>query len=168
MKEVTEYIDTHYLSIYPSYKYWGLAELTWKSKDRFPVTIPDRDKVCLDEAYDCVVWHREVNASQFENEEDAWGLEIPTEFRVALRTIVAYKVELGEEFKYEFANNYPKDLFISGYDQLEFVASRFDVDHEKIVKEEEIHTQYNQHRLCWNIFTFEYDVQFILCPDTSP
>lgn len=167
MKAITEYIDAHYLSLYPEYKFWGLAELTDKSKDRFPVTVNGREKVCIDDRYDCVVWHRELSGSRVENEEYSWGLEIASEYRIIIRTIVAYKVVLGEEFKYEFIGNFP-EFEIFGYEKLESSFGRIDVDHEKIAKEEEIHTQYNQHRLCWNIFTFENEIQFILCHETSP
>lgn len=167
MKEITEYIDAHYLSVYPDYKFWGLAEITDKSGDRFPVTVNGREKVCLDQRYDCVVWHRELSGVQVENEEESWGLEISNEYRITLRTIVAYKIELGEEFKFEFIENFPA-LDILGYQKMDTSFGRIDLDHEKIAKEEEIHTQYNQHRICWNIFTFENEVQFIYCPPTSP
>lgn len=167
MKAITEYIDAHYLDIYPDFKFWGLAELTDKSKDRFPVTVNGREKVCLDEDYDCLVWHREISVQRFENEDLAFGLNVPTEFRVNMRTIVGYKIGLGEEFKYEFANEFPKDFDFPGFDKLGMFPTSMNVDREAVARIEEIHIQYEQ-LLCWNLFSFDNEIQFVLCPETSP
>lgn len=167
MKEITEYIDAYFQTLYPNYKFWGLAELTNKSKDRFPVTVNGRDKVCLDEDYDCLVWHREISVQRIENEDLAFGLNIPTEYRVALRTVVGYKIELGEEFKYEFAENFPRNIDLPGFEKLEVVPTIMVVDREQVARTEEIHIQYEQ-LLCWNLFSFENEIQFVLCPETSP
>jgi hypothetical protein len=167
MKSFTEEIDAYYQGLYPDFFFYGLAELTTKSKDRFPVTVNGREKVCLHDDYDCLVWHREMSVSQIENEELAFGMDIPVEFQVRLRTIVGYKIALGEEFKYDFANAFPKDLDKSGYEKLEAIPGTMEVDREKVAREEEIHIQYEK-LLCWNLFWFENTFQFVLCPETSP
>ena len=170
MTTITDLIDAHYEDVYDSLniKYWGLAELTDYSGDRFPITVGERHKVCIDERYDACVWYREISGNQTDNEELSYGLEIKTQMNVTLRIIVAYKVELGEMFKYEFMNNFPKNIGLddvspSNYEYLEIGPGSIDLDHEKIAVQEEIHTQYNKHRVCWNIFTFDNEIQFIIC-----
>lgn len=187
MNEVVDHIDAQYLSLYPEYKFWGLSEIVTKAKDRFPVQcVPvngNREKVCLDDSYDCVVWHRQISATRIENEEESFGLVLQKEFNVILRTIVAYKIELGEEFMFDFIDNFPNantnsgsfdstfDITfqgLSGYLVLDAEPGDINLDHEAIARDEEIHTQYNQHRICWNIFTFDNTFRFILCPVASP
>lgn len=168
MTDIIDYIDSKMSICYPDFKFWGLAEIIDKSKDRFPVTAQTREKVCLDEDYDCVVWHREISANAIESEDFSFGLNIEKQFNVTIRTIVAYKVEIGEDFKFEFFNNFPYDINVSGYKFLETTPGAINLDHEAVVQEEQIHTQYNKHRICWNIFTLENEFQFVLCPDSSP
>lgn len=168
MTDIIEYIDSKMSTCYPDFKLWGLAEIIDKSNDRFPVTTQRRDKVCLDDAYDCVVWHREISANTTESDDFSFGLNIEKQFNVTIRTIVAYKVELGEDFKFEFVNNFPQKIDAAGYNFIEVFPGNMNLDHEAIAQEEQIHTQYNKHRVCWNIFTFENDFLFVLCPDVSP
>ena len=163
-----DYIDSRLSACNPSFKFWGLTEITTKSKDRFPVTIPNREKVCIDDRYDCVVWHREVSGTQEDNEDLSFGLYTEKQFNVTLRTVVAYKVELGEEFKFTFINEFPYNIYVDGYSILEVVSGSVNLNHEAVATEEEIHTHYEKHRLCWNIFSFDNEIQFILCPDSSP
>lgn len=167
MKQLTQQIDSYYRVIYPDYFFYGLAELTTKSKDRFPVTVNGRDKVCLDEAYDCLVWHREISSNQVEDEELSFGLTVPVRFNVRLRTVVGYKIALGEEFKYDFASIFPRDMDWSGYERLDVIPAAMEVDREVVARQEEIHIQYEK-LLCWNLFWFENEFQFTLCPETSP
>lgn len=167
MKEVVDYIDQQLAICYPNYKYWGLGEIVTKSKDVFPVTVQSREKICLDDAYDAVIWHREVSATQQEDDEFSFGLKTETRYIVTLRTIVAYKIEVGEEFKFIFPNSFPREIPLSGYQIFEVIAGSMNINHEQVAQEEEIHTQYNKHRICWNIFSFENELQFIFCPDSE-
>ena len=167
MKEVTQAIDAHYAAIYPDFKYWGLAELTDKSKDRSPVTVNGREKVCLDEDFNACVWYREISVNRTEVEEESFGLDVTFEYRVTLRTIIGYKIELGEMFKYEFAEAFPRDFTLSGFEALEVVPGVMDLDRERVAQTEEVHIQYEK-LLCWNLLSFDNELQFILCPETSP
>lgn len=170
MNEIINYIDSRYQLCYPEFKYFGLGEITDKSKDRFPVTVDTRDKISLNDRYDAVVWHREISGSAVDNEDFSFGLRTEKQFNVTIRTIVAYKVELGEQLKFDFIDSFPQLEVgdVEGYLLMDVSPGSINLDHEAVAEQEQIHTRYEKSRICWNIFSFDNEIQFIQCPDSSP
>lgn len=168
MKIITEILDKILLTRLPNdgIKFYGLAELARKESSRFPVTINDRNKVAIDDRWNAIVYHRVISNTPSLADEFSFGLRTATRNEVTLRTVVAYKIDKGEEWRYTFENAYPQMLQnVKGYEYIEVRPNGFNEDHEAIMNEEFIEVKYHHHRLPWNVFTFDNIIEFVKCHD---
>lgn len=167
MKDITEFLDKILLVRMPNegIQFMGLAELVSKEDSRYPVTINDRKKVSINDKWDALVYHRVISNNPSLADDFSFGLRTATRNEVTLRTVVAYKINKGEEWRYDFANAYPQILQKVGYEYIEFRPSGFNEDHEAVVREEFVEIPYHHHRLPWNVFSFDNIVEFIKCHD---
>lgn len=141
----------------------GLAELVNKETSRFPVTISNREKVAIDDAYDGLVYHRVISSATSLNPDYDYGLTIAVQYTVTLRTFLAYKVDKGESFKYAFRNVFPSSMNVSGFEYAYITPGAINEDHEGIIRDEFTEIPYHKHRLPWNVVSYDNSIEFILC-----
>jgi hypothetical protein len=167
MKKITQKLDDILLTRLPNdgIKFYGLAELVSKENSRYPVTVNDRGKVAIDDKWDAVFYHRVISNNPSLSEEFSFGLRTATMNQVTLRTVVAYKINKGEEWRYTFANAYPQMMQLTGYEYIQFSPTAFNEDHESVMNEEFVEVKYHDHRLPWNVFSFDNIVEFVKCHD---
>lgn len=178
MTSIIEAIDAWTLNRYDHYneKLYGFCELMRKTAGEnsapqvFPVTIPGRKQVSLDDRYNFITWIRWENPATYEDSEE-WSFG-DSEARVGsiqLRLILAHRVELGEDLVFDFINAFPSKFTVSGY-QFVFVEGRpsIDPDHEAIYTAELGNTVYEKHRFNWNLYALNITVQFLECVELTP
>lgn len=183
MTDITQAIDSWTQTRYQGYytlKTFGFCELMSKTsggkdgtstgEETFPVTIPDRTKVSIDDKFSIITWQRWIAPAQFEvSEEWSYGA---TEARVGtlpIRLVLAHKASLGEDICFDFINNFPSKFSVSGYNFV-FVNTNLSVDpdHEAIIKTEVNATNYEKHRFTWNLYLITINVQFWKCEQLTP
>lgn len=178
MTEIIEAIDAWTASRYTSYdkKLFGFCELMRKTAGEgsvdqvFPVTIPGRVHVSIDDRYNFITWIRWIQPATYENNED-WSFG-NSEARVGilpLRLVLAHKTSLGENVVFDFINAFPSKFTISGF-QFVFTNANLsiDPDHEAIVQAElgpANYLVYEKHRFTWNLYVLNINVQFLECPE---
>jgi hypothetical protein len=178
MTEIIEAIDAWTLNRYGIYneKLYGFCELMRKTAGEnsaeqvFPVTIPDRKQVSLDDRYNFITWMRWIQPATYEASEE-WSFG-NTEARVGtvpIRLVLAHRTTLGEDLVFDFINAFPSKFKISGF-QFVFVDGRpsIDPDHEAIYTAELGNTVYEKHRFTWNIYLLNINVQFLECVELTP
>jgi hypothetical protein len=77
--------------------------------------------------------------------------------------VIALKHSLGEEFIFEFINEIPDKISITGYKFVHLQPGTLIADHEAVYNQEYGQSSYDKHRISWNIFALEYDIDFMLC-----
>lgn len=175
MTEIIEAIDAWTLNRYATYreKLYGFCELMTKtagegkSPDTFPVTIPNRDKVSIDDRFDFITWIRWTAPATYNpNPEFSWGKSEAREAVLPLRIVLAHKASLGENIVFDFINNFPSKFDITGFDHVfTEAAPSIDPDHESIMLTELNGTGYEKHRFTWNVYVLNITIQFIECVD---
>ena len=168
MEKICHEIDKAVLAALPhaGLKAYGLCELITKGKQRHPVTVDKtRKQAEIHDAFDGIFYHRFLNANPTEDLEFSFGIDITDRISARLRTFIAYKVKLGEEFIFQFAQAIPKRMTIDGYKliqrsgQIDLIAY-----HEGVYNQEYTEgTPYEKHRTTYNIYAIEYNIEFILC-----
>jgi hypothetical protein len=175
MKEIIDAIDlwtnTEYSSV--TRRLFGYCELMRKTAKEgeqvFPVTIPDRRQVSLDDRYNLMTWVRLPGTIRLGNDVSGndwgFGLEEGKVQTASLRFIVAHKVTLGESFIIDFINALPSLLNVSGYEVVSIDKNSItvDADHESVYVAELGQTVYEKHRFTWNIYAISLDAEFIPC-----
>lgn len=181
MTSIIEAIDQWTLNRYGIYteKLYGFCELMHKTAGEggvqqvFPVTIPGRQQVSIDDRYNFITWIRWAQPVTYEDNAD-WSFG-NTEARVAtqpLRLVLAHKVTLGEDLVFDFINAFPSKFTIPGF---QFVFTKADLsidpDHEAIVQTElgpANYLVYEKHRFAWNVYVVNINVQFLECVELTP
>lgn len=168
----TEFLDEYYPAVLTSErKLFGFTELITKNGQPMPVIIngtADRGtvQVSLDDKYKFMSWVRLPGTiSQSASEEDNWGLREGRRLNAGLRWIVAHRVELGEVLITELLQYIPT-LFVGmpTYEYV-FVDDNISVnaDHEGVYLTELGNTVYEKHRLTWNVYAIELNLEFLIC-----
>lgn len=169
MKKITQLIDQALqASEFGNYRkrFFGLSEIVTKKEQHFPVTIPGRQQVALDDKLDLVTWIRVINVNEEDAPEMSYGRNIRTRSTAQLRFVVALKTDLpdAEELINDISKAIPFYLTSPGYKAIFVLKSRpIDFNHEAIYQEELDNTAYSKHRLPWNLYVITLNVQFILC-----
>ncbi len=110
-----------------------------------------------------IFYHRLLNPTLTTDEEFSFGIKMSTRNTLRMRMVVAHKVELGEDLIFDILNAFPDRRDISGYKFVFLNQGILNTDHEGIYIEEYGNQSYNKHRTSWNIYAFEYDLEFIKC-----
>lgn len=167
-----EFIDEYYPSILSSErKLFGFTELITKKDQPMPVIIngtADRGTipVSLDDRYKFISWVRLPGTiSQSPSEEDNWGLREGRRLNAGLRWVIAHKVELGEILITELLQYIPTVFVNMPTYEYVFVEAGLNAnaDHENVYNTELGSTVYEKHRLNWNIYAVEINLEFLIC-----
>lgn len=175
MTDIIEAIDNYTSDRYTSYvkKLYGFCELMKKTSGEgsaeqvFPVTIPNRDKVSLDDRYNFITWMRWISPVGYEiNEDWSFGKSEARVGNLQLRVVLAHKTTLGENVVFDFINAFPSKFSISGFQFVHVMGTpAIDPDHETIYTTELSNTVYEKHRFTWNIYAVNINIQFLQCKD---
>jgi hypothetical protein len=181
MTSIIEAIDAWTNDRYFAYnrKLFGFCELMKKSagagtgegvEQVFPVTIPGRIHVSIDDKYNFITWIRWAQPVTYEPNEDwSFGNSEVRFGNIPLRLILAHKTTLGEDLVFDFANNFPSKFTVPGF---KFVFTQanlsIDPDHEAIVAAELGPLVYEKHRVKWNVYALTINVQFLECESLTP
>jgi hypothetical protein len=181
MIEIIEAIDAYTTAKYPqlNMKLWGFCELAHNtSKNQSDQPIPmtaygyqERKQVALDDRYDFITWCRWVSPVSYRvNEDWSFGRNQSLEASITLRIVVAHKVELGETLIFDFARNIPGKMNLAGFQYvfLDDSSPSIDPDHETIYRTELGKTEYEKHRIPWNLYTVDAIFNFIQCEELTP
>lgn len=169
MKKITQLIDQALqASEFGEYRkrFFGLSEIVTKKEQHFPVTIPGRQQVSLDDKLDLITWMRVLSINEEDAPEMSYGRNIRTRSTAQIRFVVALKTDLpdAEELILDISKAIPFYLTSSGYKAIFVLKTRpINNDHEGIYQEELDATAYSKHRLTWNLYAITLNVQFILC-----
>jgi len=147
-------------------KAYGLCELITKGKQQQPVTVDKTRKPAqIHDAFLGIFYHRLISGTSAQDPDFSFGVDIVDRVSPRLRTFLAYKVELGENFIFDFMAAIPKRITIAGYKliqrstQIDLIA-----DHEAVYNQEYNEgTPYEKHRTTYNIYAIEYNIEYILC-----
>lgn len=176
MTEIIEAIDAWTASRYPTYtkRLYGFCELMHKTAGEggvdqvFPVTIPLREQVSIDDKKNFITWMRWAQPVTYENSEEwSFGNEDTRVATIPIRLVLAHRTTLGEDLVFDFANNLPTKFTVSGF-QFVFtnVTISIDPDHEAIMQQElgpANYITYEKHRFTWNVYVLTINVQFLEC-----
>lgn len=181
MTAIIEAIDAWTASRYHAYnkKLYGFCELIKKTAEDkeqvMPVTIPSdptarRQHVSIDDKYTLITWMRWAEPVKYEpSEEFSFGKSEARLGTVPLRLVFAHKIILGEDLVFDFINAFPSQFKVSGF-KFVFVdgAPIIDPDHESIFRTEFSDTVYEKHRLNWNLYVININIQFLECNELTP
>ncbi len=173
MEEICDNIDAILLAAFPGQGLnpYGLCELVKKDGKPNPVQVTPigntRKQAQIHDQWNGIFYHRILaNNDIIEDEEHSFGATYKKRFNVRMRTVVAYKIKLGERFMFEFAKAFPEKLSTLELTDYKFVhlgQGNLIADHEAVFVQEYGDNSYEKHRTPWNIFALEYDIEFIMC-----
>lgn len=167
MEKICNEIDKVILAALPNagLKAYGLCELIKKQNQPIPTTVDSTRKTAeIRSEFDGVFYHRLLSASLLQDEDMSFGDELSDRISARLRTVLAYKVHLGEDFIFDFGKVIPQKIELNGFKFIQRSAAMdLIADHEAVHDQEWGATDYERHRTPWNIFAIEYNVEFILC-----
>jgi hypothetical protein len=168
LEEILNSLDASLLSTFKDkgLKAYGLCELITKDDKVNPVTVDkDRKQAQIHDRFNGIFYHRLLQSFPVEDSEEfSFGIALSKKFVVRIRTFIAYKVQLGEKFIFDFVDAIPDR--IEGLTDYKFVlldSGQLIADHEAVFIQEYGNHSYEKHRTSWNIFALEYDLEFILC-----
>lgn len=182
MTEIIEAIDAWTLDRYSAYstKLFGFCELIKKTAGEgkeeqiFPVTMDSpRVHVEINDRYNFITWVRWKDAVTYEVSEDwSFGNSEARFANLPLRLVLAHKTILGEDVVFDFINAFPSKFTVPGF-KLVFTKAdlSIDPDHETIVQTElgpAGYLGYEKHRLSWNVYVININVQFLECVELTP
>jgi hypothetical protein len=146
-------------------KAYGLCELVSKGDQQHPVTYDvKREQAQIHDRFEGIFYHRLLSIESAEDEDMSFGLDILDRTQARFRIFLAYKVHLGERFVIDFKNAIPKKIELDGYKFIHRSATVSTLsDHETIYNQEYGATSYERHRTPWNIYAFEYNLEFVEC-----
>jgi hypothetical protein len=168
LETILNEIDQALLSTFKNkgLKAYGLCELITKDKKVNPVTCnKTRDVAQIHDAFNGIFYHRILSSNPFqEDEEFSFGSIVKRRHSKNMRLVMAFKVELGENFVNEFINEIPdKITTLSNYKFVFLGPGTLIEDHEAVTLQEYGQIPYEKHRTSWNIYALEYDIDFMLC-----
>ena len=181
MTEIIEAIDAWTLDRYAAYKtkLYGFSELIHVTAGEgsveqiFPATYDNREKVTINDKYSFITWMRWQSPATYENNEQwNFGAEDARFAVLPLRLVLIHKSDLGEDLCFDFVNNLPSKLTVSGY-KFVFVKPEFSVDpdHDAIIQQElgpANYLVYEKHRFKWNVYVINITCEFIACESLTP
>lgn len=187
MTEIIEAIDNWTNNRYAGpydVKLFGFCELIRKTsggssadaaavEQIFPVTIPDREHVAIKDRYNFITWIRWAQPVTYEESTEwSFGTEDARVGIIPLRIVLAHKASLGEDLVFDFVNAFPTKFSVPGF-QFVFtdVKPTIDPDHEAIIQAElgpANYVAYEKHRLPWNIYVLNLQMQFLECAELTP
>lgn len=181
MTSIIEAIDAWTNNRYSAYdrKLFGFCELMRKTAGEgsveqvFPVTIPGRTQVAIDDRYNFITWIRWAQPVTYEANEDwSFGNSEARFANLPLRIVLAHRTTLGEDLVFDFVNAFPSKFTVPGF---KFVFTNanlsIDPDHEAIVQAElgpANYLVYEKHRITWNVYVINVNVQFLECEELTP
>jgi len=172
LKDICDQLDKVLIGEFPSdgIHFEGLCRLVTKSNQPHPVTVQDNKQVSIQDNWDILCYHRLNGQASFEeSDEQDFGRSTGRKMIQPVRTVIAHKIKKGEEWIYDFCNGWPESLDVedgSGLDLYEFVditSMALNVDQEGIYIQEFGESGYEKHRIPWNIYAIEYNIEFIRC-----
>jgi hypothetical protein len=173
LEKICDNIDTILMAAFKTkgLKAYGLCELVQKDSKPNPVTVTPinntRTPAQIHDSFNGIFYHRLLgNNGYVEDLDHSFGDVLRKRFTVRMRTVVAYKIKLGEEFMFEFVKAFPEKLSTAELTDYKFVhlgQGNLIADHEAVFIQEYGNNSYEKHRTSWNIFALEYDIDFILC-----
>jgi hypothetical protein len=139
-----------------------------KDKETKPVSVSldtnkKRPVAEIHDRFNGVFYHRILNSPWVLDEEFSFGATMAKRHQVRTRTVLAYKTQLGENFIFDFVKAFPEKLTLTGYKFVTLEEGTLIADHEAVYNQEYGNNSYEKHRIAWNIFALEYDIDFILC-----
>lgn len=176
MKDICDHLDRVLLDLFPNdgIKFNGLCQMVSKVDQVHPVTIEDNKQVSIDDKWDVIMFHRLNGQGNFigsdgTDEDQGFGRTTRRAFSQPMRTIIAHKVNKGEEWIYDFLEQWPEEINVKDsaginiYDFVDFEDLNIDTDQESIYINEWGNNSYEKHRIPWNIYALEYNVEFKRC-----
>lgn len=173
MEEILSNIDAYLLETFKSsgLKAYGFCELVTKDGKPNPVTCSlkkgeKREMAQIHDQWNGIFYHRMLpSAPAEEDEEFSFGIKMARRQRIRMRMVIAHKVKLGEDLIFQIIEAFPDRREIDGYKFVFLNQGTLNTDHQGIYIEEygNDQTTYNKHRTTWNIYAFEYDLEFIKC-----
>jgi hypothetical protein len=150
-------------------KAYGFCELVDKDGKPNPVTCSNginksRTPAQIHDSHKGIFYHRLLaNTPVTEDEEFSFGT-LKLRFQPRIRTVIAFKQSLGEEFIFEFIDAIPdKITTLTGYKFVLLTQGTLIADHDAVFNQEYGQNSYEKHRITWNIYALEYDIDFMLC-----
>lgn len=167
MEKICHEIDKALLAVLPDQglKAYGLCELVKKGNQQTPVTVDStRKPATFVDSLNGHFYHRLLNSSVNEDLDMSFGLDTVDRSSPRLRIFLAYKINLGENFVFEFINAIPRKIEVEGYKFIHRSASiDLIADHEGVYNQEYGDTSYEKHRTPYNIYAIEFNMEFIKC-----
>lgn len=172
MKDICDRLDAVLLNAFPNdgIKFAGLCQLVLKGNQPHPVTIEDNKQIAIDQKWDVLCYHRLNGKGDFlPDEEQDFGRSTGRTRVQPIRTIIAHKVEKGEEWIDYFLNGWPESISVTDaagtniYDFVDIESMGLDVDQEGIYTTEFGGGDYEKHRIPWNIYAIEWNAEYIRC-----
>ena len=118
MEKICLEVDKAILSELPSsgLKAYGLCELVLKDNQPHPVTYDlKRTQAQIHDRYDGIFYHRLLNSESQEDLDMSFGVDILDRTLARFRIVLAYKVQLGENFIMDFVRAIPKKIELDNY-----------------------------------------------------
>lgn len=150
-------------------KAYGLCELVTKDDKPNPVTVSldakkkSRTVAEIHDRFNGIFYHRELNGNWREDEEFSFGDSLSKRHQKRIRTVLAYKTKLGEGFITDFVTAFPDKITITDYKFVFLTQGTLIADHEAVFTQEYGNASYEKHRIDWNVYALEYDIEFIKC-----
>lgn len=170
MEIILNEIDKRIQDTFPNkgLKAYGYCEVVKKLEETKPVTCQrdkkgNREVAEIHDRYNGIFYHRLLNSTWSDDESFSFGYKMSKRQRKRIRTVIAYKTVLGEEFINDFIAAIPDTITLTGFKLVDLREGTLIADHEAIYNQEYGQGSYEKHRITWNIFALEYDIEFILC-----
>ena len=167
MKQISELIDEWAESEYGEYRhmFFGFCDLIKQNDQPIPMTVPGRKKASLDNNFDLITWMRlDTNIESAIDENNSYGKKQAIRQTADLRYIIASRASLGEEFIIQFNNSIPDKLTHADYKYIFINEARVvNADHETIYDTELGKTEYDKHRIDWNLYAILLKIELLYC-----
>lgn len=171
MEKIFNNIDNGILETFSNkgLKAYGLCELVHKDGKPNPVMVGrnkkgNREPAQIHDRQDGIFYHRFLSGSFTDDEEFSFGDKMARRFIGRVRTVLAYKIQLGEQFIFDFVKAFPDKIdSLTEYKFVHLSQGTLIADHEAVYIQEYGDNSYEKHRTPWNIYALEYDIEFILC-----
>lgn len=166
MKAILDQIDKSILASLSdkSVKAYGLCIQVKKGASIQPITIESKIQAAVNDEWDLCYFHRLLNDEVDDNEEFQFGGSTPKMHHQKVRTFVAIKRKLTDEFIDRFINAIPEKLVMEGYKVIDVADGVLENnDQDAVYIAEYGDADYEKHRIPYYIYALEYDVNYIKC-----
>lgn len=144
-------------------KLYGLAEvINGRDNEVFPVTIPLRERINPKDTWKIQTYHRQMTSQRGDT-----SLEFGTQktFLLTMRNVIIANPEYGEDFIYEYLNEFPEQVAINGAYGVILEPAQIEHDHMVIANAEFGQAWEDKHRLTKNFWSVTYVLQLTISPD---